>query len=234
MPVTLHREADTAVIVLDRPPLNALDPEMLEQLLRTIETVAVQSPPGGAVLTGAGRAFTAGVDIRVVAGADAGLRARMVLTINRLATALYALDVPLVAAFNGHAIGAGIVMGLAADRRIAARADARFGLTEVTAGIPYPSAALEVVRAGLSEPHRSRLVLGGETLAPDAALATGMIDEIVEPAELRPHALAVARSLASAAAFGPVKRQLRAALRARLSGIVASGSDPLIDATSAA
>jgi enoyl-CoA hydratase/carnithine racemase len=233
MPVTLRHDADTAVIVLDRPPLNALDPEMLEQLLRAIETVAAQPPAGGAVLTGAGRAFTAGVDTRVVAGADAGLRARMVLTINRLATALYALDAPLVAAFNGHAIGAGIVMGLASDRRIAARGDARFGLTEVTAGIPYPSAALEVVRAGLAEPHLSRLVLGGETLAPDAALATGMIDEIVEPADLLPRALAVARSLASAAAFAPVKRQLRAALRARLAAIVASGSDPLIDATPA-
>lgn len=228
MPVTVQYHDSTALITLERPPLNALDPAMLDALIEALEAIAAAPPRAGAVLTGAGRAFTAGVDTRVVAAADVALRRRMVLAINCLATTLYALDVPVVAAFNGHSIGAGIVMGLAADRRIAARTDARFGLTEVTAGIPYPSAALEVVRAGLSEPHRSRLVLGGEALSVDAALATGLIDECVDHAELLPRALGVARTLASAAAFGAVKRQLRAPLRARLAAIVASGTDPLL------
>lgn len=234
MGVRTERDGDTAVITLDRPPLNALDPGMLEALLAALERVAAEAPRAGVVLTGAGRAFTAGVDTRVVATADDALRTRLVLAINRLATALYALDLPVVAAFNGHSIGAGIVMGLAADRRIAARGEARFGLTEVTAGIPYPAAALEVVRAGLAEPHLGRLVLGGETLGVDAAIATGMIDEAVEPAELLPRALAAARTLAAASAFAAVKRQLRAPLRTRLAAIVASGSDPLLDPTAAA
>jgi enoyl-CoA hydratase len=234
MGVRLECDGGTALITLERPPLNALDPAMLEALLEALARVAAEPPTAGVVLTGAGRAFTAGVDTRVVATADDALRARLVLAINRLATALYALDVPVVAAFNGHSIGAGIVMGLAADRRIAARNEARFGLTEVTAGIPYPSAALEVVRAGLAEPHLSRLVLGGETLGLAEAIATGMIDEAVEPADLLPHAVSIARSLAAGAAFAAVKRQLRAALRARLAAIVASGSDPLINPRPAA
>jgi enoyl-CoA hydratase len=150
------------------------------------------------------------------------------MAINRLAGGVYLLECPVVAACNGHAIGAGIVMGLACDRRIAAAGDAKFGLAEVTAGIPYPAVPLAIVREGLAEPHRSRLVLGGESLDVKGALATGMVDEIVEPAQLLPRAIEVARTLAAAAAFSAVKRQLRAPLAAGIRAALASGTDPLL------
>jgi enoyl-CoA hydratase len=228
MTVHIDDHAGTAVLTLDRPPLNALDPDTLDAVLAALQTLSAAPPAAGAVLTGRGRAFTAGVDIRVVANADAATRGRLIIAINRLAAALYALPFPVVAAFNGHSIGAGIVMGLASDRRIAARGDGRFVLTEVTAGIPYPAAALEVVRAGLAEPHLSRLVLGGETLDADGALATGMIDAIVAPDALLESALESARTLSKAAAFTAVKAQLRAPVRARIEAIIASGGDPLL------
>lgn len=228
MNITIEDHGGTAVLTMDRPPLNALDIEALESLIAALARLAATPPRAGAVITGRGRAFTAGVDIRAVARANDAERVALVLAINRLAGSVYLLEFPVVAAFNGHAIGAGIVMGLACDRRIAAMGDAKFGLAEVTAGIPYPAVPLAIVREGLAEPHRSRLVLGGESVDVRAALATGMVDEIVEPAQLLPRAIEAASTLATAAAFSAVKRQLRASVARAIRAVLDSGSDPLL------
>lgn len=228
MNITIEDHGGTAVLTMDRPPLNALDIEALESLISALARLATTPPRAGAVITGLGRAFTAGVDIRAVARANDAERAALVLAINRLAGSVYLLEFPVVAAFNGHTIGAGIVMGLACDRRIAAMGDAKFGLAEVTAGIPYPAVPLAIVREGLAEPHRSRLVLGGESVDVRAALATGMVDEIVEPAQLLPRAIEAASTLATAAAFSDVKRQLRAPVARAIRAVLDSGSDPLL------
>jgi enoyl-CoA hydratase/carnithine racemase len=230
MNIIIEDHDGTTVLAMDRPPLNALDIEALEGLIAALSRLAASPPARGAVIAGRGKAFTAGVDIRAVARATDAERAALVLAINRLAAAVYLLEFPVIAAFNGHAIGAGIVMGLACDRRIAATGDAKFGLAEVTAGIPYPAVPLAIVREGLAEPHRSRLVLGGESLDAQGALATGMVDEIVDPARLLPRAIEAARTLAAAAAFSAVKRQLRAPLSAHIRALLDSGTDPLLQA----
>jgi enoyl-CoA hydratase len=87
---------------------------------------------------------------------------------------------------------------------------------------------LAIVREGLAEPHRSRLVLGGESVDVRAALATGMVDEIVEPAQLLARAIEAASTLATAAAFSAVKRQLRAPVARAIRAVLDSGSDPLL------
>jgi enoyl-CoA hydratase len=85
----------------------------------------------------------------------------MVSHINRAITMLYGLPTATVAAVNGHTIGGAFVVMLACDTRIAADTGAKLGLTEVTAGIPYPACSMEVVKAEIEPSYRRHLVLTG-------------------------------------------------------------------------
>jgi enoyl-CoA hydratase len=149
----------------------------------------------------------------------------MVNEINNVVRLLYTLPIPTVAALNGHALGGGLVLALACDWRLAAEADLRIGLTEVTAGVPYPAVAMEIVRAELTPAALRSLVLTGRVVAPQAAMTLGVVDELVSPEGLFSRALARARELAALPGYADVKRGLRAGVAARLAE--AARNDPM-------
>lgn len=117
---------------------------------------------------------------------------------------------------------------LACDPRIGCDVPARLGLTEVTAGIPYPAAAMEIVRAEPEPGLARRLVLSGQEISPLSARELGILDELVDPARLLERSIDRARTLAGARSYARVKEQLRGATLARMREIVASGADPLM------
>ncbi len=151
---------------------------------------------------------------------DADGQERMVRGINAMAAHWYALELPVVAAVNGHAIAGGLVLALCADRRVGA-AEAKYGLTEARAGIPYPTVALSVVRAELSAPSVRRLALRAHVTDAEEALREGALDELAPAAEVVERALAHADEASAVAAYGPVKRQLRAEAIARHARVLA-------------
>jgi enoyl-CoA hydratase/carnithine racemase len=94
---------------------------------------------------------------------------------------LFALRVPVVVALTGGAIVGGAVLALAADERIAARsATFAFGLTEVTLGLPLPSAALEIARFSVDPRHHVDVLLRGRRFDADESLRRGLVDVLVE------------------------------------------------------
>ena len=99
---------------------------------------------------------------------------------------------PLVAAVNGHAIAGGAIMMLACDQRLLARGPARIGLTEVLVGVQFPAWALEIARFATPPEHFQTLICTGRTYEPEAALARGLVDELVEPERLLDRAMEVA------------------------------------------
>jgi enoyl-CoA hydratase len=226
--VNVTREGDTAVVAFARPPLNAFDLELIEELHECLQRLAVEPPPGGLVLTGEGAAFSAGVDFKQTPSYSDDQRARLVRTINSAITELYGFPAATVAAVNGHAIGGAFVMMLACDARLAADAPAKLGLTEVTAGIPYPAVPIAVVNAEIEPGYRRHLVLSGELIDPTTALARGIVDEILAPHKLVPRAIELARARAAASAYATIKEQLKHETLARMRAIVASGHDPLL------
>ena len=233
MSLRLERQGATAVLTLDRPPVNALDLKALLALETALDEVAAAPPEGGLVLTGAGKAFSAGVDTRAFDGYGAADRAAMILGITRMIAGLYSLNCPVVAAVNGHALGGGFVLMLACDVRLAAPGEARLGLTEAQAGVPFPAGPLEVIRAELGPDLLRRLTLTSETLTPAELAAQGVIDGLVE-GDLVAAAVERAAALARQPAFGLVKAQLRAPVVARLRALAETGEDPLIGALSRA
>jgi enoyl-CoA hydratase len=216
--------AGVVVVTLDRPPVNALETRFGRELTAVLERAAREAR--AIVLTGAGRAFSAGVDTKAAATLDREGQRAGVESINRLATLLFGLDVPIVAAVNGHALGGGLVLPLACDVVIATRAECKLGLTEVVAGVPFPAAPLAVCRYRLSPPVYNNLCLTGRVIGPAEALALGVVDELAEPAQLVPRACEVAATLAGYPAYARVKDQVRATARAQMAQEVTE--DPLL------
>jgi enoyl-CoA hydratase len=216
-----------AVLSVDRPPANAMDLALLEEIVAAVQSFGGDLPRA-LVLAGRHGFFSAGVDLKLAPTYGPGDRHRMVAAINEMALAVYELPCPVVGAITGHAVAGGLVLALCTDLRLASSAG-RYGLTEVQVGIGYPQAAIGVVRAELAPHAARRLALGGDLLSAGDCLQLGVFDEVVEPDELLPRALELARSLA---AFPPevyarTKRELRSAAAARLRG--AAAEDPLLE-----
>lgn len=183
------------------------------------------------VLTGRPGFFSAGADLKVVPTLDADGQRAMVDGINGLCMAWYGLPRPVVCAVNGHAIAGGLVFALCADYRVAA-ADGRYGLTELRAGVPYPTMAIAVVAAELSAPAARRLVLRADLVDAADLRELGAFDEVVPNDEVLDRALAVARDLAAlpSSAYAATKRRLRAPTLALAARLQAGEADPLGDA----
>jgi enoyl-CoA hydratase/carnithine racemase len=219
-------EADAGVVVLtlDRPPVNALETGFVREL--TAALVDESEKSAAIVLTGAGRAFSAGVDTKAAASLDADGQRAGVEAINSLVTTLFRLPVPVVAAVNGHALGGGLIVPLACDVLVATRTECKLGLTEVVAGVPFPAAPLEVCRQRLSPPVYNILCLTGRVFGPEEALALGVADELAGPDQLVPRAIEIATQLAGYPAYARVKDQVRAAARTAIEEAVQR--DPLL------
>jgi enoyl-CoA hydratase len=224
--VRIEQRGEVALVTIDRPPANALDLELLEDGRHALEELAA-AEPGAVVITGREGFFSAGVDLKLAPTLDAAAQRAMVEGINRLFAGWYSFERPVVAAVNGHAIAGGLILALCADHRVGG-ASGKLGLTELRVGIPYPLAAIAVVKAELSAPAARELVLRAELIGPREALELGALDELVADGEVLPRALAVAQELAAlpGSAYGQIKHQLR---RQAIEALSRIGEDPLLD-----
>jgi len=148
-----------------------------------------------------------------------------------MATAVYSCPLPVIGAINGHAIAGGFVLAMCCDWKIVADAPMRVGLTEVRVGVPYPAAALEVVRSELHPKVARELVLFGKNMNAAEALAAGIFDESVAPDLLLVRAMEKAREAAALPrhAFKIIKHQLRARALEACRAAVSGEGEPLRD-----
>ena len=179
---------------LDRPPVNALDVETLDELSDAMDAAA-RDDVDAVVLTGTGSIFSAGADLLKVLESDAADVDAGIDALTRNFRTLFTFPRPFVTAINGHALAGGAVIACASDHRVMGQRG-RIGAVELAAGVPFPSWALEVVRHNVPAGHFQEAVLTGRAYRPDDALRLGLIDEIVEPDRVLERALEVARELA--------------------------------------
>src|SRR5690349_7561275 len=207
--LTVERPEDgIAVVTLDRPDrLNALSWPMVDEFLGTMGALGEDDALRAIVLTGAGRGFCAGLDIKqrddALGGADdVATVYRRQEKIGRLATDLRANPHPIVAAVNGPAAGGGLAIALAADVRIAAPEASfhasfiRIGLSCCDAGVSYLLPRL--IGLGLA----SELMLTGGSVDAAEAERIGLVNRVVAQEDLLGEALAVARNIARNSPFG--------------------------------
>jgi enoyl-CoA hydratase len=131
---------------------------------------------------------------------------------------------------NGHAIAGGMILALCGDYRVCTRGEAKLGLTEVRAGMPYPEVAMAIVRAELAPPAARVVALGAELVGPEAALELDLVDELCDPDDVLDRAIEVATGYAALprAGYAYAKQQLRGDAVRSLRRIVDEGADPLL------
>ena len=224
----VERENAVVTLRLDRPPVNAIDNELLGEASAELARLEAAGDVRAVVVTGAGACFSAGLDLKLVPRYSAEQQQQTMRGINELVARLYALPVPTVAAINGHAIAGGLVIALGCDYRIATTGACQIGLTEARAGIPFPAVAMNVVRAELSPAVARRLTLVAHNYGGETACADGIVDELATPEQLIARASAVARDLGAIPrdAYARIKHQLRADAIAANRAVLDHG-DPL-------
>jgi enoyl-CoA hydratase len=224
---TITRGDDgVATLVADRPPANAMDVTLLQDLVAAVEEIAAD-PPAALVLAGRPGFFSAGADLKAVPSYGPAEQRAMVDGINRMALGVYALPCPVVGAITGHAIAGGLVLAVCTDLRVASN-EGKYGLTEVKVGVPYPQAAIGIVQAELP-PAAARLLAFGNALHDaQTCLRLGVFDEVAAPDAVLPRALDIARELAAMPAdvYARTKNDLRGATIERLR--TAAADDPLL------
>lgn len=216
-----------ALLSVDRPPANAMDVALLRDVVEAVALVASETPRA-LVIAGRPGCFSAGADLKAVPTYGPAEQREMVAGINAMALGVYELEFPVVGAITGHAIAGGLVLALCADARVASSAG-RYGLTEVKVGVPYPQAAIGVVRAELTPQAARLLALGGELTDAAECERLGVFDEVLDGDEVLDRALHVARRLAGLApeTYAQTKRDLRSPALAWIRAAVED--DPLLD-----
>lgn len=197
--IELTRDGAVALLRLNRPEnLNSWNQQMRDELKAAVADVVGDDALRVLVITGTGRAFSAGEDVRGMRGlTELGTRGfrRVVRDIHNTFDEVEAIEVPVIAAINGTAAGGGMELALSCDFRFAATT-AKMGFPENNVGlIPGSGGCSRLVRqVGLS--RAKRLVMTGEMVMAEQALALGLVDEVHAPEDLLPKAMAFAQSLA--------------------------------------
>ena len=171
------------VTIQNSAKLNTLDSHLMIAFVAEIEALGKRDDLRAVVLTGAGdKAFIGGANIFELATLDTGKAEGFITLVHRTCNALRELPVPVIARVNGYALGAGLEVAAACDLRIAS-SNAVFGMPEVKVGIP--SVVEAALLPGLIGWGRTReLLLFGENIDAQTALAWGLVEYVVVPAEL--------------------------------------------------
>jgi enoyl-CoA hydratase/carnithine racemase len=180
--VTVARRGPVATVTLDRPPLNLLDPELIAAVHAAFRELTADAGVRVAVLTGRGRAFTGGMNVRVLHDLEVASAKALITSIHAMIAAVHHAPFPVVARVNGFCLGAGFELALACDLRVAATG-ARLGLPEVRVGVP--SVIEAALLPGLVGPGRAaEMLLTGESVTAEQAEAWGLVNRTAPLDEL--------------------------------------------------
>lgn len=213
--VLLLEHADgVATLTLNRPEsMNSLSVELKQSLATAVDALARDEAVRAVVLTGSGRGFCVGQDLREHAAAlEAGDPAPLdtvTLHYNPIVTALATMPKPVIAAVNGMAAGAGAGLAFACDFRIAAR-PAGFLLAFANVGLTLDSGVSWTLPRLIGAARATSLALLAEPISAEAALEMGLVNAVVDPDRLLPAAQELATRLAAGptAAYAAIKESI--------------------------
>ena len=206
----IDEQHDLITVTMAHGPVNAQDIELLRALSHAFRSRA--SDPRPVVITGKGRAFSAGVDLKRIVDGGGVYVEEFIPALCEAFLAIFEHPSPVVAAVNGHALAGGFIIVAAADMRVGVAGPAQLGVTELLVGVPFPTVPLEIVRFAVGEPVAADLIYTGRRMDVDECRRIGLFSEVVDdPDELLGAAAGLARRLGALQppAFQISKRQLR-------------------------
>lgn len=195
--IEMTRTGAVATVRMDHGAVNAMDLELLDALIGAFAELDADAEVAAIVLAGNDRAFSAGVDLRRILDGGEPYTRDFVEALSRAILAPLHTTAPVVAAVTGHAIAGGAVLLAACDHAVMTDdPQARVGLAEMAVGVPFPTAAIEVMRRRLGPDLAAAVWLGG-LHAPGEARDLGFVDEVVPAGDVVTRATTVATRLAA-------------------------------------
>ncbi len=161
---------------LDRPPANALSPQLIVALREAVES-APQDGVRALVLSGAPGMFSAGLDVPLLLTLDRAAMAAVWRDFYALLRALAASSIPIAAAITGHAPAGGTVLPLFCDWRGVAQGEWKIGFSEVQVGLPLPPVIFAALKRQVGSRQAERLAAGGSLISVAEAVNIGLVDE---------------------------------------------------------
>jgi len=209
---------------LHRPPVNALNPELLEALQAQLEAVHEQAHDyAGLIVSGQPGIFTAGLDLPELLQCSREQMRGFWALFHHLWHLLATCPVPVVAAITGHSPAGGTVLSVFCDYRIMAQGEFKIGLNETQVGLVAPRPIYVALQRLLGARAAERHLVAGELIGPERALQLGLVDQLESVDQVVPAALAWCNQHAAL----PRKAMLgnRRMARAELYELFATGDD---------
>jgi enoyl-CoA hydratase/carnithine racemase len=179
------------MITLARPPVNALNAELVRKL---IEAIGAAKSESAIVITGQPGMFSGGLDVPSLLAMDREGIAALFVDLWRLQRAIATSAAPIVFSITGHCPAGGTVLAIHGDYRVMARGEFRIGLNEVQVGL-FPGGVIHGAFKRLVGGHTAQLLTRGALIDPATALRVGLVDELCDPDQVLARALEVAREI---------------------------------------
>jgi enoyl-CoA hydratase len=192
--VTCTIEENIAVITIDKPPVNALNPVVTQELSSIFDRLSVNSDVKAAVLAAKGKAFVAGAEIKSFPALNRKTGEAFALAVTEMHQKIEEFEWPVIAAINGFALGGGCELAMTCDIRIAS-SNAKFGLPEVTLGLIPGAGGTQRLPRLIPIGKAKMMVFSGEPIDAVEAERIGLVDQVVEPGQELDEAKNLARKI---------------------------------------
>ena len=185
-----------ALVTINRPEaLNALNTRFFQEMDDVINTISANSDVKVMVITGAGKAFVAGADIAEMVNKNMAEGTTFSKTGQNTFRSLEKMEIPVIAAINGFALGGGLELAMGCDFRIAST-KAKFGQPEVSLGLIPGYAATQRLSRLVGLGDALYLLTSAEMIGAEDALRIGLVQKVVEPEALMEEVMKIARTIA--------------------------------------
>lgn len=198
---SIEKHDNVALLRLTASVTNPVNPQLVRDLDLTLDEVLI-SGSRGLVLAGGEKFFSIGLDLPTLLQLNRDEMANFWHTFDDLIVKLYALPMPTLCAYQGHATAAGSILAAACDFRYAAGDKALFGFNELVIGLSVPLMTHLMLEQILGSRKAVDLMFGGRFIKPEEALSMGVVDAVHAPEELEAQALGKIVALAQYPAKG--------------------------------
>ena len=171
---------DIGVISVDRPPVNAINPELVSSLTESLDSFNNNDSINGVILEGRSGIFSAGLDITHLFPKDHDYIKNFWENFSELLNKMFTYEKPLYSSIGGHCPAGGTVMVIMTDYRVMAKGKYVIGLNEVDVGLTVPYGIGSVFQYVVGQRNAEDLLLKAKLVSPEDALNYGLIDEICE------------------------------------------------------
>lgn len=193
--VRLEEEEGVGTIRLDRPPMNAINDELLRDLRAAAEEASVREDVRAVVLWGGERVFAAGADIKMMAGLQPSAIKPVITAMQDTFSMVEEIPKVTIAALNGFCLGGGLELAMCADLRFAAE-DVKLGQPEIKLGIIPGAGGTQRLPRLIGQSRAKELIYSGDMVDAARALEIGLVNEVHPAADVYSHALETARRYA--------------------------------------